>query len=70
MPIKTEIVYPKEDRIEKKEAPQNFIGDLLGDFVGNLKMDDLILIGLVLVLLFEGGDDWIIIALIAYMLFF
>ncbi len=63
MPIKTEVVYPKE---EKKPTTQNFISD----FVSNLKMDDIILIGLILILLLEGGDDWIIIALIAYMLLF
>lgn len=67
MPIKTEVVYTKE---EKKPVTQNAIGDFLGDFIGNLKMDDLILIGLIIILLMEGSDDWIIIALIAYMLLF
>lgn len=52
---------PKEITLPKKTGSSLF---------SNLEIDDLILIGILLVLLNEDSDDWILIALVAFLLFF
>ena len=41
-----------------------------GSIFSNLEIDDLILIGILLILISEESDDWILIALVAFLLFF
>jgi len=53
----------KENCDEKSSNP-------LSNIFGSLEIDDLILIGIILILLYEGTNDILIIALLGIILFF
>lgn len=61
---------PRED--EKAAFPWNFLfngrGEKLHGFLSKLEKDDYILAGLIIVLIFEGCDDYILILALGYLL--
>ena len=68
----------KEPPCEKKEIKcEKEIGECcetkqnnpLGNIFGSLEIEDLILIGIILILLYEGTNDFLIIALLGVILF-
>ncbi|MBO5407819.1 MAG: hypothetical protein J6A61_00210 [Clostridia bacterium] len=63
---KQESAMPKIPR--PKEPPRK--KKSLESVVSRLEIDDVILIGILLILLNEDSDEWILIALIAFLLFF
>ena len=51
------------------DCNKNPLGSLFGDLFKNIEIDDLILIGLILFLLYEGEDNIITIGILALVLF-
>ena len=72
MPVIKEMPCERETKCEKEkeecceEKPNNPIQNIFG----SLEIDDLILIGIILILLYEGTNDILIIALLGIILFF
>ncbi len=69
-------VYPYEERLLQKKTeeteikPESKIAGEESGFLRNGSADDWILLGLLLVLLYEGCDDWLLIlALVALLIF-
>ncbi len=69
--IKQECCDEKSLCVEKNknDSKRNPLNALFGDLFKNFEIDDLILIGLILFLLYEGEDDIIIIGILALILF-
>lgn len=72
----------KEDNIKEKSKLQEFCKEKteiecndnnkknpLGNFFSSLELDDIIIIGLILVLFFEGSNDIMTLALLGFILF-
>ena len=69
---KTEDYEKTEKAVENKlpiKKQDGFLSGFLNNF-GNIKTEELILIGLVILLLTEENEEWILIALIGFLLFF
>lgn len=62
----------KENAMPKISKPKELTPTKkpISSLFSNLELDDLILIGILLILLSEESDDWILIALVAFLLFF
>ena len=58
----------KKKEIEKCEDNKNTSFDLFNDIFKNLELDDIIIIGLILLLLYEGSEDWLTIGLLIVVL--
>lgn len=70
IPVRNEenmgIAVVKNENEHKAENEKNLLTDLLG----NLNPDDVIIIGLILLLIYEGSEDWLTIGLLAAVLLF
>ncbi len=60
----------KKEICEKDHKKNNPLNLLFGDLFKSFEIDDIILIGLIILLLTEGEDDWIMIALLAVVFLF
>ena len=60
----------KEIKCEKEECCDEKQNNPLSNIFGSVEIDDLILIGIILILLYEGANDILIIALLGMILFF
>lgn len=62
----------KENAMPKMPKPKEIVPQKKspGSIFSNLEMDDIILIGILIILISEESDDWILIALVAFLLFF
>ena len=67
--VKDEIKEVKEE-IEKCEDNKNTSFNLFNDVFKNLELDDIIIIGIILLLLYEGSEDWLTIGLLIVVLLF
>ena len=66
-------VYTKKENAMPKISGQKYPvkkKTLTDSFFSGLEMDDIILIGILLILLSEDKDDWILIGVIVFLLFF
>ena len=61
-----ENAMPKISKPKEQSRPQKNLPSLFS----RLELDDIILIGILLILLSEDSDEWILIALVAFLLFF
>ena len=68
--IKEDPCEKKEIKCEKEECCEEKQNNPLSNIFGSLEIDDLILIGIILILLYEGTNDILIIALLGMILFF
>ena len=71
MPVIKEVpCETKEVKCEKEECCEEKQNNPLSNIFGSIEIDDLILIGIILILLYEGSNDILIIALLGMILFF
>ena len=72
MPVIKEQPCEKKEKCEneKVECCDEKQNNPLSNIFGSLEIDDLILIGIILILLYEGTNDILIIALLGMILFF
>ena len=63
---KAEIAVVKKENEHNNENEKNPLTDLLG----NLNPDDIIIIGIILLLIHEGSEDWLTIGLLSAILLF
>ena len=71
MPVIKEAPCEKEKyENEKEECCPEKPNNPLNNIFGSIEIDDLILIGIILILLYEGTSDILIIALLGMILFF
>lgn len=70
--IKEQPCEKKEQKCEKEvcECGDEKQNNPLSNIFGSIEIDDLILIGIILILLYEGTNDILIIALLGIILFF
>ena len=75
--LKNQCSEIKKDDSEKcvcnentKNEKRNPFSDLFGDFFNNFEIDDLIIIGIIPLLMYEGCDDWLTLGLLAAVLLF
>ena len=76
MPVVKEPPKKEECAVEERreELPccnnENKASNPLGTLFGSLELDDLIIIGIILILLMEGTNDILLLAILAVILFF
>lgn len=58
----------KKEEIEECDNNKNTSFNLFNDVFKNLELDDIIIIGLILLLLYEGSEDWLTIGLLIVVL--